>query len=147
MYHYVVGITIFDMIKPYFRKHILVNIGHHEYLLLNTVFVLFIISGYFAYEFVFDNKFLMKSLENYSTLTYSQVGALFVVASLTVGSTTFLLKLDRQYNTPSVNSIIVKSVSLVLLFVIGVVVFQEKYTTKKVIGIIVTITGIILITM
>jgi drug/metabolite transporter (DMT)-like permease len=146
MYHYVVGITLFDMMKPYFRKHILTNIDHHEYILLNTFVVLLIIFSYFVYEFIFDNKFFIKTLENYSTLSYSQLGALFSVALLTVGSTTFLLKLDKHYNTPSVNSIILKSVSLVLLFVIGVVVFQEKYTMKKVIGIIVTIAGIILIT-
>ena len=146
MYHYVFGITLFDMLKPYLRKHVMKNIENHEFLFMNTLMILLITSGYFIYEFLFDNKFFTKTIENCCSLTHSQVAALFFVSLFTVCSTLMLLEFDRLYNTPSVNSIILKSISLIFLFFVGILFFREHYATKKIIGIVVTIIGIFIMT-
>jgi drug/metabolite transporter (DMT)-like permease len=146
MYQYVFGITIFDMLKPYLRRHVLQKVENHEFLFMNTFVILLITCCYFIYEYLFDNKFLHKTMANCCSLTYTQVAALFIVSLLTVCSTLMLLQFDKIHNTPSVNTIILKSFSLVFLFLVGVMMFREQYTTKKIIGIVITIIGILILT-
>lgn len=146
MYQYVFGITLFDILKPYLRKHVLKNVENHEFLFLNTFVILLITTCYFTYEYFFDNRFLHRTIENCCSLTYTQVAALCVISLLTVCSTLLLLQFDKIHNTPSINTIILKSVSLIILFIVGIALFREQYTTKKIVGIVITIVGILILT-
>jgi hypothetical protein len=147
MYRYIFGITIFDLLRPYFRKHVLKSLENHEFLLLNTIVILSITITYIVYEFIFDKEFLKTTFHNCKNLSCWQFLSLFLVSLLTVLSTLLLLELDKKHNTPAVNSIILKSFSLILLFIVGIIMFNEQYSTKQILGIIVTILGIMILTI
>jgi len=146
MYHYILGITVFDLLRPYFRKHVLKNLHSHEFLFLNTLSILIIIIFYFIYEYFFDRRFLAKTYENCKNLNCWQLVSLFLVSLLTVSSTILLLKLDKMHNTPAINNILLKSFSLILLFFVGVALFREQYSAKQILGIIITILGVLILT-
>jgi drug/metabolite transporter (DMT)-like permease len=147
MYHYIIGITVFDLLRPYFRKHVLKDLHSHEFLFLNTLSILFIILVYFLYEYFFDRKFLHRTYENCKNLNCWQFVSLLLVSLLTVSSTVLLLKLDKMHNTPAVNNILLKSVSLILLFFVGIALFREQYSAKQILGIIITILGVLILTV
>jgi uncharacterized membrane protein len=147
MYHYIIGITFFDLLRPYFRKHVLKSLENHEFLLMNTFVILSITVTYIIYEFMFDKEFLKTTFDNCKNLSCWQFFSLFLVSLLTVLSTLLLLELDKKHNTPAVNSIILKSFSLILLFIVGIIMFKEQYSAKQILGIIVTILGIMILTI
>jgi uncharacterized membrane protein len=147
MYHYIIGITFFDLLRPYFRKHVLKSLENHEFLLMNTFVILLITVTYIIYGFMFDKDFLKTTLDNCKNLSCWQFLSLFLVSLFTVLSTLLLLELDKKHNTPAVNSIILKSFSLILLFIVGIIMFKENYSAKQILGIIVTILGIMILTI
>lgn len=147
MYHYIFGITIFDLLRPYFRKHVMKSLENHEFLFMNTFVILILTLCYFTYEFFFDREFLIKTYKNCRNLTCWQTGSLLLVSIFTVLSTVLLLELDKKHNTPAVNNVILKSFSLILLFLVGVALFNENYTAKQILGIFITIMGILILTV
>jgi drug/metabolite transporter (DMT)-like permease len=146
MYHYILVITIFDLLKPYFRKHILKSLETHEFLFINTAIIMVLTISYFIYEFFFDRKFFVNTYENFKVLNGWQYISLLIVSLLTVLSTTLLLKLDKIH-TPAINNILLKSFSLVLLFLVGIILFRENYSSKQILGIFITIMGILMLTV
>ena len=147
MYHYIFGITVFDLLRPYFRKHVMTSLENHEFLFMNTFIILIIILLYFLYEFLFDRKFIYKTYKNCNDLTCWQIGSLILVSTLTVFSTILLLEFDKKHNTPAVNSVILKSFSLIVLFLVGVILFKENYNAKQILGIFITTLGILILTV
>jgi uncharacterized membrane protein len=59
----------------------------------------------------------------------------------------FIFQLDKFYNTPLINYISRVSLTAVCAIIIGVLYFKEKYEIQHMIGILLTITGIYLMTM
>jgi drug/metabolite transporter (DMT)-like permease len=114
---------------------------------MNTIVILSITVTYIIYKFIFDKDFLKTTFYNCKNLSCWQFFSLFLVSLLTVLSTLLLMELDKKHNTPAVNSIILKSFSLILLFIVGIIMFKENYSAKQILGIIVTILGIMILTL
>ena len=145
MYAILLGLTLLKPFRPYFRKHISDVLDHHEYFLLSTIMILFIIFMYIVYLVLISGKTTVgKMLTNMSGLSYTEILAIFVLSSLTVISGLLLFELDKNHNTPLFNSILLKSISTISVICIGVFVFGEKYKIHQVIGVVLILAGIYL---
>lgn len=147
MFQYLFGLTLLKSINPYFRKHILNTLESHDFLFMNTIFISFFVLLFFLYKYFFHAKTftLKKMMKNIRNLSYSQYACLVILSILTVSSSIFLYDLDKNYNTPLVNSIFLRVGGIVALLLVGIFVFEEKYTYKQIFGIFLTLFGVYLI--
>jgi drug/metabolite transporter (DMT)-like permease len=94
----------------------------------------------------FENKDSVNDIiRNYKKLKVSQIGCIFIISFLLVASSILLYELDKKYNTPLINTILLKTGSIIVLIVIGVGIFGENYSWSQILGILLTVTGIYLI--
>jgi uncharacterized membrane protein len=69
-----------------------------------------------------------------------------LIALITVTSSIIIINIDKNYNTPLLNSLFSKSFAAVLLILVSVFIYNENYNYKQIFGIVLIITGLILIT-
>jgi uncharacterized membrane protein len=68
-----------------------------------------------------------------------------IIAFITIVSSIVLINLDKYFNTPLINSLVSKCISAILLLIVGIFIFKEKYNLKQVFGIFLTIVGLFLV--
>jgi drug/metabolite transporter (DMT)-like permease len=140
------GLSILKSFTPYFRKHVLTTLNSHDLLFINTFFIFSIVFLFFLYKLFFDkSKPLIETFKNYKSLSLTQVVALFVMAFLAVGSSIFVYEFDKKYNTPLINSMFMRTASTISLILVGIFLFEEKYSWKQISGVFFTIFGVYLI--
>lgn len=139
MYHFLVGLTFIKSFVPYIRKHMLNVLETHELLFINTIIYTILVSFVFLYK-----SRSGKHLTNYKKLTFTHICCVVAIAIITIASTLFAYELDKNYNTPFLNSMFKMAASVVLLFFTGVLFFNEKYTIKHILGVAIMIFGVVL---
>jgi drug/metabolite transporter (DMT)-like permease len=143
MYQYMFGLSILKSFTPYFRKHVLTTLNSHDLLFINTFIIFLIVFVFFLYKLLFDkSKPLIETFKNYKSLSFSQLGALFVMALLAVSSSIFIYEFDKNYNTPLINSMFMRTASTISLILVGIFMFEEKYSWKQILGVFLTIFGV-----
>jgi drug/metabolite transporter (DMT)-like permease len=145
MYHLLIGASLLKTMRPYIRRHVLHNLSSHEYVFLNTFFISIIVFFFFLYKYFFTKR-SSEFLENVKKLSLIQVVFFIILSVITVSSTIIFLEFDKDYNTTFTNSIIMKVVSSLAVIFISVFIFKEKYYTHQIIGMFLTVIGIILLT-
>lgn len=146
MYNYMFGLSILKSFTPYFRKHVLTTLNAHDLLFINTFIIFSIVFVFFVYQLLFNkSKPLVETLQNYRNLSFTQVGALIVMAFLAIGSSIFIYEFDKNYNTPLINSMFMRTASTISLIIVGMFLFEERYSWKQIAGVFLTIFGILLI--
>ena len=145
MYNIFLGLTFLQQVRPYFRKHISNTLDPHEYFLLNTIAIMALISMYIAFLLFTKKTSCGKILSNIKTLNGSEIGCIIMLALLTVISGLLLFELDKNYNTPLINSMFLKAVSMIALVCVGIFIFKENYKIHQFIGIFLVILGMYLI--
>jgi drug/metabolite transporter (DMT)-like permease len=145
MYFFLAITTFLKTFNPYFRKHILDSLESHEYLFLNTFFVALFVFLYFLYKLIFHDAFFDKLVDKITNLTILQIIYFMLIAFITISSSIVIINLDKYFNTPFINSLLSKSVASILLLLVGVIIFKEKYNIKQIFGIFLTIVGLFLI--
>jgi drug/metabolite transporter (DMT)-like permease len=78
-------------------------------------------------------------------MKYTHIGCIFAIAFLTIVSSVTVMELDKNYNTPLVNVMLMRIFSTIALVLVSIFIFKEKYTFIQMIGICMTIAGIFLI--
>jgi drug/metabolite transporter (DMT)-like permease len=144
MYFFIVLTSFLKTFNPYFRKHILNSLESHEYLFLNTVIVSLFVFIYFLYKLLFHDNSLDKLLYKINNLSILQVIYFILIAFITVTSSIVIINFDKYYNTPLLNSLLIKGLATILLILVGVFIYNEKYNYKQVFGILLTILGLFL---
>ena len=144
MYFFVAITQLLKTFNPYFRKHILESLEIHEYLFINTFFVACFVFLYFLYKLFFHNKFIDKLINKILNLTILQVVYFVLIAFITVFSSIVLIQLDKKHNTPLINGLLTKVISVILLMIVGIFMFKEQYNYKQIIGIFLTVFGLYL---
>ena len=139
---HIAGLTAINSSRPYFRKHILTTLDPHDYLFINGFFITAAMCIYLLYLYIVDPKIVHRTYKNCCRLSYSQLGSLIILSIFTLLGTLILLDADKNHNTPSMNYIIFKSISMLCLFLIGYFIFEEVYNWKQIAGIALIITGI-----
>ena len=146
MYHYMFGLSILKSFTPYFRKHTLTTLNSHDLLFINTFLIFLIVFAVFLYKLWFDkSKPLIETFKNYKSLSFTQLCALVLMAFLAVGSSIFIYEFDKNYNTPIINSMFMRAASTISLILVGVFLFKEKYSWEQIMGVFLTILGVLLI--
>ena len=144
MYHYLIGTTFLKSLNPYFRKHVMTSLEPREYFYLITISIFcWSILVFLFYE---TEASIKKMISNYKMLEYTQILCIFVISLLVIASSLFLYELDKNYNTPLLNGILLKSISIFTVFAVSLLIFGEKYSWKQIAGICLTILGIFLVT-
>ena len=134
MYANLLGITFLKSCRPYFLKNIFDTIDIHDFLLINTIFIMMIVFVYFAINFALEKNSLSVTCNNCSNLSLPQYLILFGFALFTVFSTVKLVEFDLQYNTPAINAVLINTVALLSLFFVGRFIFNEDYEAKHIGG-------------
>ena len=128
MYKHIVGVSLIDICRPYLRKQLLQTLNPLEYMFLNTFLINAVLIMYFSYIFVNQKQIIDSAVIQYNKLSVKQLCSISFSSVSTVASTIMLLDLDKKYNTPALNNIIIKSSSIVAVFFIGYFFFQETYS-------------------
>jgi len=68
-----------------------------------------------------------------------------MIALVTIISSITIMEFDKNYNTPLINSILMRIFSTIALVLVSIVIFKEKYTYLQMTGIAMTIAGVFLI--
>lgn len=144
MYSFLVLTSFLKTFNPYFRKHILNSLESHEYLFLNTFVVSFFVFLYFLYKLIFHNNSLNKLVDKMYNLSFLQIIYFILIALITVTFSIVIINFDKYYNTPLINSLLSKCLATILLILVGVFIYNEKYNYKQVLGILLIIVGLFL---
>ena len=145
MYKHIVGLSLIDICRPYLRKQLLQTLNPLEYMFLNTFLINAVLIMYFSYIFVNQKQIIDSAVIQYNRLSVKQLCNISFSSVSTVASTIMLLDLDKKYNTPALNNIIIKSSSIVAVFFIGYFFFQETYSIKQIVGIVTMVSGFCII--
>lgn len=145
MLPYVFGLTALSGMRPYFRKHVLNALEVHDFVLINSLIIFAFFVLYFLFVCTFKNYSLKKTYENCCRLSFTQVLGVVLLGVSTVISSILILNLDKYFNTPSMNYILLKAFSMVALFLVGVFLFEEVYSLSHCAGIGFIVVGILLI--
>lgn len=141
MFPFVVLTGVLKTFSPYLRKNILLSLDPHDYLFLNT-FIIFIFSlVYLIYKIFFENHDIFSMITKYKSLSVTQVMFALLIGIITIVSSLLVLNLDKYYNTPLINSMLLKLLSAVLLLLTGIFIFNEKYNYKQLLGLFLAVIG------
>jgi len=147
MYPFLAAIALIQQFRPYIRKQIADRLDPHEFVFLNTIFIAFVVSIYLIYLSLTDQHSFKDMFGKYSTLTNIEYICIFLLAIFTVSSSIFVFHLDKYYNNPLLNSIFMKSAGMIMLILVSVFIFKEKYTINQIFGIAIILSGILITTV
>jgi drug/metabolite transporter (DMT)-like permease len=142
MYPFLAAIAFIQQFRPYIRKQIADRLDPHEFVFLNTMFIALVVSIYLIYLWATEQHSFTDMITKYSTLTIVEYICIFLLAVFTVSSSIFVFHLDKYYNNPFMNSIFLKSAGMIMLILVSVFVFKEKYTINQIFGIAIILSGI-----
>lgn len=144
MYSIFLGLAFLNEFRPYFRKYISNSLDNHEYFFLNALIIIFIISFYILYLLLNKKTTFSKFISNIYSLSYTEITCVFILALLAVVTGLLIFELDKNYNTPLINSVFLRAISSISLIFIGIFIFKENYKIHQFIGIFLIILGIYL---
>ena len=145
MYPFFVCLAVLQQSRPYFRKYISDKLNHHEYFFLMSLFVLIITIVYLVYLSLTTNVSVKQMTKNMMTLTSIEMGAVIILSFLTVVSGIMLFELDKNYNTPLLNTIFIKSIGALSIVFVGVIIFEGTDSYVNWLGIFMILIGLYLV--
>ena len=143
MLPYMIGLTTLGTVKPYVRQHVLRSLDPHDYMFLNSLFITLFVLIYFGYKCVFQDHSVKKIYSTCMDLSWSQMCALIILSLLTVISSLVFFNVEKYFNTPFINNVLLRALSMIALFLVGVFVFEERYHPSHIVGIGLTVAGIL----
>lgn len=141
MIHLILFSEFVKVFTPHVRKNVLNIMDPEECMFLNSIIVLFICFGFLLYKICFENYRLNVTIDRYFSMNYLQIAFAMLIGIATVISSMVVLTMDKHYNTPLINGMLFKVVSVILLVVMGVLFFRETYSYRQLVGIAFIIVG------
>jgi drug/metabolite transporter (DMT)-like permease len=140
MYNLLLGITMLKSIRPVFKKNVMQSIDNYSFLLLNTMFISIFVVLYFIYLNNKSVKFT-QVVDNCKSMNVVQIVSMILISFLTITSTILIMNMDQSsLSTTSVT--IMKSISTIILVLLGIFIYKEKYNFTQIYGVILTMVGI-----
>ena len=134
------GVTMLKSIRPIFRKNVMQTIDNYSFLLLNTLFIAIFVVLYFIYLNSKNVKF-MEVVENCKSMNIVQIISMILISFLTITSTILIMNMD-QSSLSTTTITIMKSLSTIILVLLGVFIYKEKYNFTQIYGVLLTVIGI-----
>jgi drug/metabolite transporter (DMT)-like permease len=122
----------------------LTTLDPHDLLYINSMLFFMIVALIFLYQFFRGDNAIRTTIKNYGNLSWQQVACMFAISAFAVSSTFFVYELDKHYNTPFINYIMLIGLTLFSSFIVGIYWFEEQYSRQQMVGIALTIAGIYL---
>jgi drug/metabolite transporter (DMT)-like permease len=116
-----------------------------ECLFLNAMVVLLLCGIYFVYKVGFDDHKIEHTFKKYQSMTPMQILFAGWIGLATVISSMVVLTMDKHYNTPLLNNMLFKVISVILLLITGIIFFKEHYNYRQMFGMIMMILGGVLV--
>lgn len=138
----IISIMFMKSIRPVFKKNVMESIDGYTFLFLNTLFICLFIVMYFLY-LQYKNVKFTDVLGNCYNMNCVQFISMMLISFFTVVSTIFIM---NQQDMSTSLATIMKSLSTVILVLIGAFLYNEEYSMIQLYGVFLTIVGIIFIT-
>jgi len=134
------GVTMLKSMRPIFRKNVMQTIDNYSFLLLNTLFISIFVVLYFMYLNSRNVKFT-EVVHNCASLNTVQIISMVLVSFLTITSTIVIMNMDQSsLSTTSIT--VMKSISTIILVLLGIFLYKEKYNFTQLYGVLLTVVGI-----
>lgn len=134
------GVTMLKSMRPIFRKNVMQTIDNYSFLLLNTLFISIFVVLYFLYLNSRNVKFT-EVVHNCASLNTVQIISMILVSFLTITSTIVIMNMDQSsLSTTSIT--VMKSISTIILVLLGIFLYKEKYNFTQLYGVLLTVIGI-----
>lgn len=143
MFNLLFGITMMKSIRPIFRKNVMQSIDNYSFLLLNTIFISIFVVLYFYY-LNYNNVNFSDILKNCGSMNIIQIISMILISFLTILSTILIMNMDKS-SISTTSATIMKSISTIILVLLGIFFYKEKYNFTQLYGVILTIIGIFFI--
>jgi drug/metabolite transporter (DMT)-like permease len=145
MYFLLTVTSLLKTFNPYLRKDLLNSLEGDEYLFINTFFLAIFTFFYFIYKTISHNDMVENLVNKMYNLTFLQVVYCMLIAFITIISSIVIINLDKNFNTPFINSMISKGIAAIFVLFVATIIYKEKYNLKQIFGVFLTITGLLLI--
>ncbi len=145
MLHFAIFSETCKIFTPYIRKHILLHLDPHEYFILNAFTIALICIIYILYDELVNKYKFIKLVKKYTELTPLQTFFICLTSFVTISSSLIILNMDKYYNTPLLNTMLMKFISVTLLILTGIFIFNETYSYVQILGMFLCIIGFIFI--
>ena len=137
----ILGITLMKSMRPIFKKNVMSSIDGYSFIFLNTLFICFFVMLYFLYLQSRNVEFY-NVIGNCFNMNCFQFVSMILISLFTVLSTIFVMNQTEMSTTMAT---IMKSISTVILVLIGIFLYREKYSMIQFYGVFLTIVGIFFI--
>jgi len=141
MIHFIVFSECLKVFTPYIRKGLLISMEPVECLFLNSIIVFILCAVFLSYKVLMNDHSMETTFKRYTTMSYLQMLFAILVGIATILSSMVVLTMDKHYNTPLINNMVFKVVSVILLVFIGVILFNESYNYYQLLGIFLVVFG------
>jgi len=98
-----------------------------------------------SYKFFFRKHEIDKTIKNIKKLSIFQICSIIFLAFCSIITSYSIYELDKKHNNPFINHTVNKITSMVLLLLISIFIYNDKYELKKIIGAIISIIGMYLL--
>jgi len=122
--------------RPYIRQNVFDKISSAEFIFLNSIFI-GILSGIYAYIVNGENPARIWSL------SYTQYSMGLFLGMMTVVSSVMIFKLQEEGIITM--TFLLKSISAIVMLIVGVLFFNETLSEKQIVGIVLGILAVFLI--
>jgi drug/metabolite transporter (DMT)-like permease len=145
-FYFLIIISIIKGVFPYFTKYIMGVLDAFELFFIITLFVFVLLLMYLCYRSFYDknSNMILKMCKKYTQLSHSHYGCIFTIALFTIVSSLMLYDLNKNYNTPLLNSLFLRCISIFAIFITSIFIFKEKYNWKQMLGIFIIMIGFII---
>ena len=145
MYSTLIGNSLFNIAKPYCKKHALNNLDATEFIFMNTFFITLILTVYFIYIVIQDKEYFTNMYDKCFNLGKTEYFAIIAFSAITISSTFLTVNMDKTYNTPVINKFMMKAITTIIMICIGIYMFEESYSYSKIGGIALIVLGVYLL--
>jgi drug/metabolite transporter (DMT)-like permease len=145
MYAYFAFLTLIKSLNPYLTKHTLDILESEEVLYLDSILICIMVLSILSYKYFFKNHEIKKTIKNIKKLSIFQICSIVFLAFCSIITSYSIYELDKKHNNPFVNHTVTKITSMILLLIISIFIFNDKYEFKKIIGAIISIIGMYLL--
>jgi len=144
MYH-IFGSILLKTIDPYYRRHLTSNaLKPIDYMYLETFIYSFILIIFIIFKYFLNRNDAVETFKNIKNVEIKDIVLMSIISCFFIYST--LMIYENEHNdTAFMNSILLRGGTLIGILLVGILFYQEKYTLKQVIGIVLSLSGIYLL--
>jgi drug/metabolite transporter (DMT)-like permease len=144
MYH-LLGSIILKTIDPYYRRSLTSDsLNAIDYMYLETFIYTAILIIFIIFNYFYKKKESIETFKNLQNVQIKDVIFMSVISFFFIYSTLMIYENEHK-DSAFINSVILRGGTLIGVLLVGIFFYQEKYTWKQIVGIVLSIIGIYLL--